>query len=95
MNPLRTHAFVAAAAPVALLIDLAAPVAAADEPLPSTPEVPRAVCDTPAVNAVLTAQGGIALRKCSDAKVTTSADRTPTRRAVGRAVPGPGDLPAR
>ncbi|MFC5144981.1 hypothetical protein [Streptomyces aureoversilis] len=62
----RTYAL--AAAPIALLIGLAAP-AAADEPQPNTPKVPRAVCDTPAHDAVLTAQEGIALRKCTDARV--------------------------
>ncbi|MFE0042995.1 hypothetical protein [Streptomyces albireticuli] len=66
MNRLRTHAL--AAAPIALLIGLAAPAAAADDPQSATPKAPRAVCDTPATDAVLTAQEGIALRQCSSTK---------------------------
>ncbi|GHG74932.1 hypothetical protein [Streptomyces griseocarneus] len=67
MNRLRTHAL--AAAPIALLIGLAAPAAAAGDPQPIAPKAPRAVCDTPAANAILTVQEGIALRKCSDVKI--------------------------
>ncbi|WP_338931000.1 hypothetical protein WEB32_06560 [Streptomyces netropsis] len=64
MNRLRIHAL--AAAPIALLIGLAVPAAAAaaEDPQPNTTKA--AVCDAPARDAVLTAQEGIALKKCSD-----------------------------
>ncbi|MCQ8770995.1 hypothetical protein [Streptomyces telluris] len=66
---MNRRTYVLAAAPIALLIGLAAPAAAADGPQPNTPKVPRAVCDTPAKDAVLTAEEGIALRKCTNANV--------------------------
>ncbi|UQI45207.1 hypothetical protein M1P56_13035 [Streptomyces sp. HU2014] len=66
MNRHRTLTL--AAAPIALLIGLAAPAAAADDPVSSTPKTPRAVCDKPANDAVLTAEEGIALRQCSRAQ---------------------------
>ncbi|MFI1257233.1 hypothetical protein ACH4U6_26105 [Streptomyces netropsis] len=66
MNRHRTHALALAAAPIALLIGLAGPAAAAEDPQPNTTKA--AVCDAPARDAVLTTQEGIALKKCSDTK---------------------------
>ncbi|MEW2575930.1 hypothetical protein [Streptomyces syringium] len=68
MNRLRTHAIALAAAPIALVIGLAGPAAAADDPAATTPTAPRAACDTPATDAVLTSEEGIALRKCTTSK---------------------------
>ncbi|MEV4872377.1 MULTISPECIES: hypothetical protein [Streptomyces] len=68
MNRLRTHAIALAAAPIALLIGVAGTASAADDPAQTKPTTSRAACDTPATDAVLTSQEGIALRNCTTSK---------------------------